>query len=148
MIKETLKEKLLNIALENSFITGIILFGSVARGEETEKSDIDLLVLWEGLNPDNSYSYIYKNVSKYFPRESVTILDMNYFDFLEVKDVTTLFINIVWDGIVVYDKYGKLESFLERVRSELIAKGIERKEVGKYYYWRLPKPGQKVKLEI
>ncbi|MGB9760098.1 MAG: nucleotidyltransferase family protein [Thermoproteota archaeon] len=148
MTKEKLKEKLLNIALENSFIAGIILFGSVARGEETEKSDIDLLVLWEGLNPNDSYSYVYRNVSKYFLHESVTILDMNYYDFLKVKDVTALYINIVWDGIVIYDKYGKLESFLEKVKNELIAKGIERKKVGKYYYWKLPKPGQKVKLEI
>lgn len=148
MIGETLREKLLKIALENSFVAGIILFGSVARGEGTKESDMDLLILWEGLNPDDSYSYVYRNVSRYFPRESVTILDMNYFDFFKVEDVTTLYINIIWDGVVIYDKHGKLNDFLVKVKNELTAKGVERKKVGKYYYWKLPKPGQKVKLEV
>ena len=29
-------------------IDGIILFGSVARGEATEDSDIDIIVIWKG----------------------------------------------------------------------------------------------------
>ena len=34
---------------ENPFISGIILFGSISRREKRERSDIDLLILWDKL---------------------------------------------------------------------------------------------------
>ena len=48
-----------------SAIKVILLFGSVARGEVRERSDIDLLVLYEGLDIDNPVSrrrYLYRLV--------------------------------------------------------------------------------------
>jgi predicted nucleotidyltransferase len=37
-------------------IEGVILFGSVARGEAKEDSDIDILVIWRGNESVNIYS--------------------------------------------------------------------------------------------
>ena len=139
------------IVLENEFIVGVILFGSVARGEESGRSDVDLLILWEGLDVDvrKRHVYVYRVVSRYFPSfVRLTVLDMEYSRFLNVRKLTPLLLNIICDGVILYDKYGLLEDFLIRVRRELKAKGLERVKLGKYYYWKLPKPGAKVELEV
>jgi len=139
------------IVSENQFIAGVILFGSVARGEEDKKSDVDLLILWENLrvSPDKRHVYIYKVVSRYFPYSiGVTVLEMKYEDFLKAKKATPLLINIIYDGIVLYDKHGKLREFMSKVKRELENKGVKRRKIGKYYYWELPKPGAKIKLEV
>lgn len=136
---------------ENEFIAGVILFGSVARGEESERSDVDLLVLWEGLdvNPRERYVYVYRVVSRYFPPSvRLTVLDMEYSGFLRVRKLTPLLLNVMYDGVVLYDRHGLLEEFLSKVRRELRAKGVRRRKSGKYYYWELPKPGAKVELEV
>jgi len=139
------------MVVENRFVAGVILFGSVARGEESERSDVDLLVLWEGLDVDEKkrHVYVYRAVSQYFPSSvRLTVLDMEYSSFLKVRKLTPLLLNIIYDGVVLYDKYGLLEKFLSRVRGELEAKGLKRVKIGKYYYWKLPKPGAKVELEV
>ncbi|MBS7656026.1 nucleotidyltransferase domain-containing protein [Candidatus Bathyarchaeota archaeon] len=143
-----LKDKIAEIALENSFIAGVLLFGSIARKERDEESDIDLLILWENLNVEDIYLHIYKTFSKYFPHENLTILDMDYSSFFNVKKASSLYLNIIYDAIILYDKYGKLLNFILKVKNELRAKGIKRKKIGKYYFWKLPKPGQKIELKI
>lgn len=72
------------MASENSFVTGVILFGSIARGEAEEKSDVDLLVLWEGLELSREvYRYIYRVAAKYLnPSWGLTVLETGYWNFL------------------------------------------------------------------
>ncbi|MBO3803993.1 MAG: nucleotidyltransferase domain-containing protein [Candidatus Brockarchaeota archaeon] len=137
------------IAVDNQFIAGIILFGSAARGEEEEKSDLDLIVLWENLNvdPGKRHAHIYSVISKYFPYNKPTVLEMEYSGFLNIKKATPLVVNIIWDGVVLYDRHGKLKDFMSNARDQLVAKGLVRRKAGKYYYWELPKPGAKVELE-
>ncbi len=89
---------------DNPFISGVILFGSAARGEEGERSDLDLLILWDELNVDPSERHIqvYKVVSRYFPPSlELTVIEMRYSDFLKVKDLTPLLLNVMYDGIVL-----------------------------------------------
>ncbi len=139
------------MAQENSFVCGVILFGSLARGESVERSDIDLLVLWRGLHMDRRerYVYIYRVASQYFsPSRGLTVLDMEYDKFLGFKKITSLALNMIWDGIVLYDKYGKLKGYLERLREGIKNKGLTRIKIGRYYYWKLPKPKAKVILEV
>ena len=136
---------------ENEFVAGVVLFGSIARGEESDRSDVDLLILWEGLevDPRERHVYIYKVVSRYFPPSTgLTVLDMEYSRFVSARKLTSLLLNIMYDGVVLYDKHGLLEDFLSRVRKELRAKGLERRRAGKYYYWVLPRPGNKIELEV
>lgn len=136
---------------ENPFISGIILFGSISRREKRERSDIDLLILWDKLemNIGEAYIYIYKIIRKYFPANiDLTVLEMNYLKFISMKEITPLILNILWDGIVLYDKHGKLRDFILNIRKKIEKSGLKRKKSGKYYYWILPKPGERVKLEV
>jgi predicted nucleotidyltransferase len=139
------------MAFENTFISEVISFGSAARGESDRRSDLDILILWEGLNMDwrERYVHLYKVASSYFTSSGdLTVLDMEYGKFLKPRKITTLLLNIIWDGLVLYDRHGKLKRFLSKVRRELREKGIVRVKSDKYYYWVLPKPGVKVELKI
>ncbi|MEM3371704.1 MAG: nucleotidyltransferase domain-containing protein [Candidatus Korarchaeum sp.] len=145
------KDCVSKMVTENSFITGVILFGSAARGEEGERSDLDLLILWEELGLDTSerYIYVYKMVSRYFPQSlGLTVIEMSYSSFLSLKKLTPLLLNVIYDGVVLYDKHGRLEEFLSKIREEIKSKGLKRKKIGKYYYWELPEAGSKVELEV
>jgi predicted nucleotidyltransferase len=150
MLVVMLHEAIESIVSENRFIAGIIVFGSTARGESSERSDLDLLILWENLNvnPSKRHIHIYKAISKHLPAEKLTVVDMEYTRFLNIKKATPLLLNIIWDGVAVYDKYGRLEDFMLKVRRELESKGVVRRKDGKHYYWELPKPGCKIKLEV
>ena len=95
-LRQKIAQHAKKIASENQFIAGVILFGSIARGEETEQSDVDLLILWEKLNvdPRKRHVYIYKTVSKYFPPNlRLTVLDMEYNSLLKTTKLTPLLLN-------------------------------------------------------
>ncbi|RLF09694.1 MAG: hypothetical protein DRJ98_07710 [Thermoprotei archaeon] len=132
---------------ENSFIAGVILFGSTARREAKQgKSDLDLLVLWEGLDSSVSERYVklYELATRYFPFKSLTVVDMEYRRFINPCKLTPLLLNIIWDAAVLYDKHGKLEAFLSEAKKRFIKVGLVRVKKGRFYYWKLPKPGVKV----
>ena len=132
---------------ESGFIAGVVLFGSAARGEEGERSDVDLLVLWEGLDKNGALRTVYDTVSRFFPPGiELTVLEAEYWIFVSTRKLTPLLINIAYDGVILYDKYGKLSEFLSRIKQGLGEKGLVRKRLGKSYYWVLPEPGSKVVL--
>jgi len=131
------------------FVKAVILFGSTARGEATETSDIDLLVLHEGLQGLSPvkrrrllYTLVMERISDFF--EAVTVIDMDYSEFTKPEQVTPLLLNIYWDGVVVIDRSGKLSGFLSRVRKRIIESGLKHVKEGREYYWILPKPLEKV----
>lgn len=69
-------------------------------------------------------------------------------EFFGLDEATPLLLNIIEDGLVLYDRYGKLEGFLSKVRNALREGGLVRVRRGRYYCWRFPKPGVKVRLNI
>jgi predicted nucleotidyltransferase len=133
---------------ESSFIAGVVLFGSVARGEWSERSDVDLLVLWEGLDASKAPRTVYEAVSRRFPAGvPLTVLEAEYWSFVGARKLTPLLVNVACDGVVLYDRYGKLSDFLLRIKRGLERAGVVRKRRGRFYYWVLPKPGAKLVLE-
>jgi len=75
------------------FVKAVVLFGSTARGEATETSDIDLLVLHEGLQGLSPvkrrrllYTLVVERVGSVF--EAVTVIDMDYSEFTKPEQVT------------------------------------------------------------
>ena len=83
----------------------IILFGSYARGEQTEKSDVDLLVLKKGLEDERGtvdkiyYSFIGKKIGV-----DVDVIAMDSERFLSLINVTGyIYKSINKDGKVIYE---------------------------------------------
>ena len=135
----------------DSCVKAVVMFGSRARGESEERSDIDLLVLHEGceiqdpvLRRRHLYNCLREAVGEYF--EDITIVDMKLEHFLKPKEVTALLLNVYWDGVVVYDKTGILHEFLKYVKEKIAKSGLKRIKDGKAYRWILPKPMMEIKI--
>jgi predicted nucleotidyltransferase len=133
------------------YVKAVLLFGSLARGEAGERSDVDLLVLHSGAparDPVERRRLLYKLVAERLEGafEAVTLVDMDLERFLKPETVTPLLLNIYADALVVVDRVGSLEEFLQRVRRRIGELGLARVKDGKAYYWVLPKPMEKVQL--
>jgi len=83
----------------------IIIFGSYARGDQTEKSDVDLLVLKKGLEDERGtvdkiyYSFIGKKMEV-----DVDVIAMDYERFMNLINVTGyIYKSINKDGKVIYE---------------------------------------------
>jgi predicted nucleotidyltransferase len=137
--------------LRAPFIKGVVEFGSRARGEPTERSDVDLLVLYEDQeNKDsvtrrrNFYKLLREAVGEQY--EDITLIDMRLEDFLNPHEVTPLLLNIYWDGIVVYDPTRALCPFMDLIKDRIKRSGLKRIVDGRAYRWELPEPMKEVKI--
>ncbi len=144
----TLRDRLRDLP---DFVRAVLLFGSVARNEADERSDIDLLVLHEGLRISNIverrrvlYKLVMDRIGDIY--DAVTLLDMELKDFIKPRTITPLLLNIYQDAIVIIDRIGHLEQFLSHVRRRICEVGLVRVKDGKAYYWILPKPMQRIQI--
>lgn len=141
----------LNSASLPDFIKAVLLFGSIARDEAHEKSDIDLLVLHEDMDikdPVYRRRYLYKLVMNVLDDvfDSVTLIDMEFKEFIKPNIIRPLLLNIYWDAIVIIDKKNTLIEFLKHIRKRIKEAGLVRVKDGRTYYWILPNPMQEVRL--
>lgn len=146
---EWLRERLRD--LKEPSIKAVLLFGSRARGESREKSDVDLLILHEGCEIEDAvmrrrllYNLLREAVGEEF--EDITVVDMKLERFFKPREIASLLLNVYWDSVVVYDRTWAVESFLRRVREKIVESGLKRVRDGKSYYWVLPKPLKEVKI--
>ncbi len=144
----TLRSKLCDLP---SYIRAILLFGSSARGEAGERSDVDLLVLYEGLqikDPILRRRYLYRLIMSRIGDlfDAVTLIDMELREFLKPKIITSLLLNIYWDSIIIIDRTGRIEIFLSYVHRKIREAGLMRFRDGRAYYWKLPKPFGRIKI--
>ncbi|MEM2929054.1 MAG: nucleotidyltransferase domain-containing protein [Nitrososphaerota archaeon] len=146
---ELLKDQLKNF--NEPCVKAIVMFGSRARGESNERSDIDLLVLHEDCNIEDMvirrryfYNILREAIGKEY--EDITLIDMELKYFLKPYEINSLLLNIYYDSIAIYDKTGTIESFLKYVKNKIEESGLKRIKDGKAYYWILPKPLKEVKI--
>ncbi|MBS7612222.1 nucleotidyltransferase domain-containing protein [Candidatus Bathyarchaeota archaeon] len=138
-------------SLKASCVKAVIMFGSRARGETKEKSDVDLLILHENcriedpvLRRRHLYNIIQEAVGNVF--ESITVIDMALEHFLKPLEINSLLLNIYWDAIVIYDETGNLQEFLTQIKERIAKSGLKRVKDGKAYRWILPEPMKEVKI--
>jgi len=115
-------------------LVGFVLFGSWARGEAREDSDVDVLVVLKSLKGMEARAFVYKVVAERVKR-AVTLVDARADElFKEGLELTPLLFNILVDGIVVYDKTGRLEELAAKARQLVEEMGLVRYRTsdGKY----------------
>ncbi|MGQ9723385.1 MAG: nucleotidyltransferase domain-containing protein [Candidatus Jordarchaeum sp.] len=106
-------------------LLGLALFGSVARGEGSERSDLDFFVVTRGVEGDRVQRKrrmyrILAPVYKRFRRDiSVYTLEES-----EITDVTPLLINVAYDAVILFDPEGYLEKFFAQVREAVRKAGL------------------------
>jgi len=102
--------------LGDEFI-GLALFGSWARGEAGEESDVDVLVVLKSLKGMEARSVIYKTIAKHVKR-ALTLVDVRLNEIASDRVVLTpLLINIVADAIIIWDTGNVLRGFVEKGRA-------------------------------
>lgn len=116
---------------------GMALFGSWARGEAREDSDVDVLVVLRSLKGLKVRSMIYRIIARHVKR-AVTLVDVRLNEITGAEVVLTpLLINVVADAIVIWDTDDILRDFVERGRALIRKAGLVRYRTpdGKYG-WR------------
>ena len=139
--------------LDDPFVKAILLFGSLARGEAHQRSDIDILVLHEDYPEKDPiyrrrklYHAVHSLISDMWP--AITLIDMDIKNFLKPKHISPLLLNIYWDAVILLDRTRGLEAFLRQVRKRIAKVGLRRVRCpdGRTYHWVFPEPMKEVRI--
>lgn len=127
-------------------LLAVVLFGSLARGEVTPGSDIDLLIVAEGLPGRRLARYDLLRSADEAVEHRLRDLwrEGIYTDFSpilktpeEARRVTPLYLDLVEDAVILYEREGFFSAILEQVRCSLARLGARRRQLGKVRYWEL-----------
>lgn len=149
--------ELLRGALGGNLVS-VVLFGSVARGEAGPDSDIDLLIVGEELPPGRfARLRLLAEADRKFEPELDRLRSRDLRPRLarllktrsEAASVVPLYLDLVEDARLLYDRGGFFQTVLERLRISLKRLGAERRTRGRTRYWVLKpdlKPGEVFEL--
>lgn len=141
-------------ALLGESLVSVVLFGSVARGEATPLSDIDVLVVAEGLPPDRwarrdrlepATEALRPRLDALRAQGILTDILALYKTPAEASRFRPLYLDMTEDAILLYDRDGFFAGVLEGVRASLRRLGSRRLTRGGIRYWDLKpdyKPGE------
>lgn len=142
-------------------LLSVVLFGSVARGNWSENSDIDLLIVvegwegkavWERVRELRAVERRLEKSSEYLNalRAGYTPLIQPYpLDPYEAKKFNKIYLDLVIDGIIIYDKDEFIERIMDSLRKELEKIGAKKITLPNgQHYWILKEVevGEVVKL--
>lgn len=136
-----------------SGLLGVVLFGSVARGDWTEDSDIDLLVVvegWGGRSWDRSKELLTLRNELRRTEEYQDSIESGYVPTIqhyplsaeEASQRHRIYPDLVLDGIVIYEKDGAMTQLLRKLRDRLDDMGARRITTasGEYHWEMRPIP--------
>jgi len=129
-------------------LVGILLFGSIARGDWKKDSDIDLLLVIRGWKDKKVWERLRElSIAKEILRESREFhetLSNGYFPSIqhyaldpeEVQKFHSIYPDIAADGIILYDKEGFMDRLISSIREKLKRNGALRISTpdGRYYW--------------
>jgi predicted nucleotidyltransferase len=137
---EVLKEQL------GESLVAVVLFGSVARGEVTSHSDIDLLVVASGLPEsrlarqrclERADDLLEPRLQALRRQGILTCFSPLLKTPQEAARVTPLYFDLLQDALILYDREGFFSAVLERLRASFLRLGARRVKRGKIRYWEL-----------
>ena len=120
-------------------LVSLVLFGSYARGDYTRESDIDLLVVLEDFEDRLEVHRLLDRVEElskpcleglrslgYSATFSPVVLSRS-----QASVARPLYLDLVFDYEVLYDREGFIRSVLEKLRAKLDEYGAERRFIGR-----------------
>jgi len=127
-------------------LISIVLYGSVARGNATPFSDIDLLIVADNLGNSlgERLDYLYKLIEE--TENEIKILRMhNIFANIslfplsrkEAKRFIPLYLDISQEGIIIFDTGEFFAKLMNRLRSIMEMAGVKKRYFGKQWYWEM-----------
>jgi predicted nucleotidyltransferase len=102
MISNDLVEGLLKIF--PNYLISIILYGSVARGDDTNESDVDIAIILENEPDSKSLDYLIElSVDLDIKYNKVfSIIDIDYKEFSKWQNTLPFYKNIKEEGVVLW----------------------------------------------
>jgi predicted nucleotidyltransferase len=102
MITDELVEGLKEIF--NDSLVSVILYGSVARGTETEDSDIDIaIIIRDAKNQSAQDKIIDFSLEMDLKYDKVfSVIDIDYDEFLKWEDILPFYKNVKREGVVLW----------------------------------------------
>jgi len=131
-------------------VVAVALFGSLARGEVDERSDVDLFVVVKGVPKGPKRRFMIYDAVYGTLKRDVTIIDVDEKElFREELEITPMLLNIAWDSLVLYDPSKKLSNLFDRVKTLTKKLNLERYQTidGKYG-WKSKTPGLLKPVEV
>ncbi len=127
-------------------LVAVVLFGSVARGEASSRSDIDLLVIVSGLPNGRLARQQYLEVAD--DRLESRLLALRHQGVLtdfcpvlktpeEAEHVTPLYFDLVEDAIILHERESFFSTILDGLRDSFKRLGARRLKRGQIRYWEL-----------
>lgn len=114
-------------------VKGIVLFGSVARGQDTRSSDVDLLIVL------TETRQISRELYRQWDDEVLPILgdrhSPQFCHSAKLEALSSLWLEVALDGKVLYDESRHLESELQFIRHKIAAGDYARKISYGHPYW-------------
>lgn len=118
-------------------LVGIVLYGSRARGDERDDSDVDLFLLAEGL-PDDVWERArllrFRSATPGQPPVAIRALTPEEY----ARDISSLDLDIAVDGRVLWDRAGFTASRLALIRKRLDEAGHYRTPDLRWHWRRWP----------
>ena len=127
-------------------LVSVVLFGSVARGDNRKDSDVDLLIVAKNLPKDSMLKRIRlfeekvedkPNLEQYWKEGYYISLSPILKTPEEAEKFSPLYLDMTQDAVILYDKGGFFKGVLDRLRERLKELGAERVWMGRKWYWVL-----------
>ena len=112
-------------------IRAVILFGSQARGEANQNSDIDLLLVLPPEVPISRSLYKLWDSHKVAPSN----VSPQFCHSPNLRGIGSLWLEVAIDGIVLWEQNLEVSQTLIHVRQEILASVYTRKQAHGHYYW-------------
>ena len=112
-------------------LLGIVLFGSAARGEAREGSDIDLLIV---LSRDKA---LLRKLYSLWDERFGVIKESPHFVHIpaDPKDAGSIWLEAAVDGVISFDREGEVSRFLGGIRRLIAAGKLKRRWAYGHPYW-------------
>lgn len=127
-------------AILGTQLQGAVLYGSVARGTPNPNSDIDILLIVEGLPSGRGpRSRLADEVAERFSsgRPGLPSLSLVLRTPQEVSEGFPLLLDITEEGMVLFDRDDCASRLLQSWRDRLVRSGAKRIQTGETWHWDL-----------